>query len=226
VVVLAKAPRPGVSKTRLSAAVGPEGASRLAEAFLRDTVAMAAPTCAELIVSFTPRSAGAEIARLAPGARLHAQPDGDLGCRIEAALAEALRTAGSAVLIGSDTPDMPPRILTEALGAVAGEDVVLGPSVDGGFYLIGASSVRHRLFDGVAWSTSTVFATVRANAGRHGLHVAVLEPWEDIDDLVSLQRAAGRIFESGRAPETRRALETIGLSSSAMAAGAGGGGAT
>ncbi|MEO8538651.1 MAG: TIGR04282 family arsenosugar biosynthesis glycosyltransferase [bacterium] len=210
-VVLAKSPARGQSKTRLAAMLGEDAANRLAEAFLRDTMALALEANENVLVAFTPREARCDFERLAGRALLTEQPDGDLGQRIASAVATALDCSGRAVLIGTDTPDLPSALVADAFRALDDADLVLGPADDGGFYLLGTSRPLNGLFDGVAWSTATVCETVLANAEKHGYRVKTLSRWGDIDDIGSLSAAARRIEVSRAAPATRRVLADVKL---------------
>src|SRR5207248_702384 len=100
-----------------------------------DTLALASGPWA-LTVACTPFAWAEALRPLAPAARFVAQTDGDLGARIRGALADALERSAAAVLIGSDTPDLPRQLIDEAFEALETCDAVLGPACDGGFYLI------------------------------------------------------------------------------------------
>ena len=189
-VVLAKWPRPGRAKRRLGAAVGPRASTALAHAFLCDTAALAKRCDADaIVVAYAPPSARDRVRRIFPGARLVAQPRGSFGTRLAAALARARALARDVVLIGTDSPTLDPRIVREAFAALAeGADCVLGPSQDGGFYLIGCSvPLEQPLFRRMPWSTSAVFALTRDRARAAGLHVTELPEGYDVDDAASLE---------------------------------------
>ncbi len=211
-VVLAKSPAPGVSKTRLGASIGEDAAAALAEAFLDDTLGLAACAGVPLRIAYTPLSAGTVFARKAPGAVLESQPEGDLGARISTALESALAVSNSAVLIGTDTPHLPHAILHEAFEALRSASMVLGPARDGGFYLIGLREpgITADLFAAVEWSTASVFETVLANAARLGISVATTPEITDIDDLESLEAALAAARRLGTAPRTLAAAEVPG----------------
>jgi rSAM/selenodomain-associated transferase 1 len=211
VVVLTKAPVAGLAKTRLAATVGDEPAERLARAFLLDTLETASAVADEAIVAFTPGGSEPLLRELANGWRLCMQPEADFGTRLLAALDSALERATRAVLIGTDTPDIPASFLVEAFERLWRCDLVVGPASDGGFYLVAVKETHAGLFDGLRWSTPSVCAGLLENAHRLGLSVSVLPEWGDIDDLASLAVAAGRIAGSGRAPRTGRALERLSL---------------
>lgn len=134
--------------------------------------------------------------------------------RIRAGLAAGLERAARVVLIGTDTPDLPRAYLERAFAALDKADVVIGPACDGGFALIGvrgAEYVEASMFDGVEWSTPAVFRQTTANLEGRGWRVAVLGEWEDVDDLESLRRLAGRLEGAAAevAPRTRGALRAL-----------------
>jgi hypothetical protein len=194
VIVLAKEPRPGFTKTRLAAGVGAEAAARLSEVFLRRTLSFARPHARRLFVSFAPREARDAFEAWAPGARLISQPEGDLGlrlqCAFEMALADGARTP---VLIGSDSPTLPPNLLRYAQRLLVGHDVVLGPAEDGGYYLIGMNKPQPALFREIDWSESVVLGQTLARAADAGLRVATLPYWYDIDTADDLARLEGAL---------------------------------
>jgi rSAM/selenodomain-associated transferase 1 len=214
VIVLAKAPRPGEVKTRLATepTIGPEGAARLAEAFLRDTLAAcAAVRGAETVVCFAPNSSEREFRALAPRVRLVAQVEGDLGARLAAAFADAFeRGAARAVAVGTDAPPVGAERLERALAMLAEADVVLGPAEDGGYDLIALRRRAPGLFHGIAWSTTAVFEQTLARARVQGLSVATLESTFDVDRLEDLERLR-QLTVSGEThcPHTERVLADL-----------------
>lgn len=191
-IVLAKAPAAGVTKTRLSPHLTPEEAAAFAAASLVDTLAVA-------------RSIGNCTLRLAhpPGAEqslaallgddlppTFAVPPGDVGVAMRAAIACALgHHATQVVLIGSDLPSLPPAHIAHAFAHLDdGADIVLGPAEDGGYYLIAVTAPHPALFAGIAWSTNAVYAQTVAKIEASGLSLATIPPWYDIDDMADLRR--------------------------------------
>jgi rSAM/selenodomain-associated transferase 1 len=194
VIVLAKEPRPGFTKTRLAAAVGADAAARLSDVFLQRTLSFVRPHARRLYVSFAPPEARTAFEERAPDARLISQPEGDLGqrllCAFEMALANGARTP---VLIGSDSPTLPPNLLRSAQKLLASHDVVLGPAEDGGYYLIGMNKPQPALFRDIDWSESVVRGQTLARAAEAGLRVATLPYWYDIDTANDLARLEGAL---------------------------------
>lgn len=207
--ILAKAPGPG-AKTRIAATIGAAAAAQLADAFLRDTLAMALSGPWQTHIAFSPVSARQRFEDLAPETPLAHQPAGDLGFRILHAMSCAAHAVEPVVLIGTDTPDLPCELIEEAFSGLAHADIVLGPAHDGGFYLIGAARpLPAAIFANLAWSTDTVFARTSANARALGLSLVSLQPWGDVDDGPSLTHLRIRLANGGYAPATRAALAAI-----------------
>ncbi len=209
VVVLTKAPVAGHAKTRLAATIGAGAAATIARACLADTISLAESGPWTAIVAHSSPAMCSCVGELVTTAALATQVPGGLGDRIHAALAGALGNNGRVVLIGSDTPDLPPSLVQEAFDVLSEVDLVLGPAADGGFYLIGVTAAHPSLLECVPWSTSTVLETVRENAGRLGLRVRYLHKWCDVDDIASLRALGHRLATHDRAPRTRAALANL-----------------
>ncbi len=163
----------GQTKTRLIPALGAEGALSLYEAFLADTLTVAGRVVGARVEVWWSSPEGAPDVPFA--ARV--QPEGDLGHRMATALASADR----AVVIGSDAPTLPPRIVDSALELLNRRDVVLAPASDGGYVLLGARVPMYDILTGVRWSTRYALAETVARAREHGRTVGLLEPWYDVD---------------------------------------------
>jgi rSAM/selenodomain-associated transferase 1 len=214
-IVMAKAPLIGYAKSRLiessegvpeaSGSPPPLGGSlldgrtgigrfdaarvaRLADAFIRDTLRVAERCTHEaLSIVFAPPDSEPYFRAVAPSAKLVPQSGGDLGARLAAAVALAFdRGATRVVVIGTDTPHLPPERLDEAFDALAAADCVLGPARDGGYYLIGLTAPRPELFRGIEWGTQSVLAETVAVAAAQGLLVAHLPEERDIDERTDL----------------------------------------
>jgi rSAM/selenodomain-associated transferase 1 len=188
-VVMANVPLPGLAKTRLIPALGRDGAARLAERFLRETVTMACGSgsgSVELCVApDTTHPLLAELKRKY-GCELAAQGDGDLGQRMARAFERALQGHDAALMIGTDAPALDVACLHAAAAALRHHDAVFVPSVDGGYALVGLSRLAPSLFTGIAWSTSAVMAQTRDALAVAGLRHAELPPVHDIDEPADL----------------------------------------
>jgi hypothetical protein len=184
-IVFAKAPRPGLAKTRLIPALGPEGAARLAERLLEhawSAGSAAGLDAAELCVS--PDTDHPTFARLA--APLTLQGEGDLGARMHRAFDRVLASYDAALLIGTDAPALDAARLREAATALAQTDAVFVPALDGGYALVGLRRPCEALFSGMTWSTSTVMAETRLRLRAAGLRWTELAPVPDIDEPADL----------------------------------------
>lgn len=202
--IMAKAPRAGDVKTRLCPPLDPIEAAELARAFLADTIALVDSLPARRAMAYAPPDAHAMFAALAPGFTLVPQRGDDLGARLLHTFEDLLADgAPAAVVIGSDIPTVPRAHLEAALGCVADADVVLGPSDDGGYYLVGLSEPRPELFRDIAWSTSTVLDDTIDRARRLGLEVAILPSWFDVDTGADLERLDASLVAAPGAAHTR-----------------------
>lgn len=190
-LVFAKSPRPGAVKTRLAAAVGPDDAAEAYRRMGRMIAVQLADAPAEMAVCFDPPDAEAEMRKwLDPlPSRYLPQGDGDLGERMSRMVGRALTgpdRANRAVVVGTDAPAVDAAVVARALNALDSADVVLGPSTDGGYYLIGLNAPYPDLFRSIPWSTSSVRAATAARAREQGLEVTYLEMQADVDTLADL----------------------------------------
>ena len=189
--VMAKAPRPGKVKTRLSPPLTPEQAAALNGCFLRDTTEnIAAVGGAAGVISYTPVGGEGLFEGLLPeGFALIAQRDGDFGRRLLGA-AEDIPACGfgSVCLIDSDSPTVPREAFAQAVSELAreGDRIVLGGTADGGYYLIGLKRAHAGVFEGIAWSTATVYEETCERARAAGIEVVELPLWYDVDDAATL----------------------------------------
>lgn len=183
-LVFVKAPRPGQVKTRLAAAIGDERAAAAYRAMAEGVLERTAPLAEEYerLVFYTPDDARDEIARWLGSETLVAQEGPDLGARMDAAFAAAFaRGAPSVVLVGSDLPRLDRSHVLDALAALDAHEVVLGPAVDGGYYLIALRERRPELFRDIEWSTAAVLAQTLHRCEALGLHAHLLETLADVD---------------------------------------------
>ena len=222
VVVMARSPHGGAApKTRLADTVEHEAdRRRLYAAFLRDTIdgCRAVPE-ATLRVAYTPDGGAGGLDAL--GVRrdeLLSQRGADLGARERAAFAD-LFAAGfrKVVMVGSDLPTLPAGHIRQALEQVAPGTAVLGPSEDGGYYLLALAAPATDaplpdLFSGIRWSTASALEDTLAAARRAGLRVALVPRWRDVDDAAGLARLRADLAAPAgreRAPATARVLDEL-----------------
>jgi len=192
-IVVAKRPAPGKTKTRLSPPLTPELASALYESFLFDTLDQVRQVAdSQHVIAYLDERD--YFKRVAPDFELIPQEGHDLGERLDHAITSYLsRGYQRVVIMDSDSPTLPADYLSQAFhGLSDGADVVLGPCDDGGYYLIGCKSPAPRLLREVHMSTPTVAAETIALAKDEGLSLVTLPTWYDIADLVSL---AGLVIE-------------------------------
>jgi rSAM/selenodomain-associated transferase 1 len=207
VAILTRAPSAG-GKSRLFAGLGCAPDVRLLRALLLDTIDAAQLPDATRVVYVTPAEALDEMRRLVPpDVVVRAQAHGDLGARMRAAFLDAFALGADLVLlIGSDLPTLPPGALAQARDALldASTAVALGPTTDGGYYLIAARHVPDALLDGIPWGTARVYDQTRAYATRARTPLIALAAGEDVDTVEDLRRA---VASRAPAPRTRAWLQ-------------------
>ena len=207
-LVVAKQPQPGQTKTRLCPPLSHVQAADLYECFLRDTLdLMRSVRGVHYRIGFLPESAQSYFHQLAPDMELTCQCGNSLGERLDHMLTEAL-TRGSqrAVVMDSDSPTLPYRYISQAFDQLTHSDVVLGPTRDGGYYLIGMKQSQSHLLRQVQMSTPRVLADTLALAESTGLTVSFLPTWYDVDtivDLYQLDEEITRLSKNGGAVATR-----------------------
>jgi rSAM/selenodomain-associated transferase 1 len=190
-LVVAKRPSPGQTKTRLTPPLTPEEAAALYECFLLDTIdLMRQVPGVQPVIAYLPQEDADYFARLAPDFERIPQSGADLGTRLDNALTEYLgRGVPRVAIMNSDGPTLPLTHLVAAFDLLNGDaEVVLGPADDGGYYLIGLKRPAPRLLREVRMSTPHVAADTLALAAEEGLSVALLPSWYDVDDVDSLAR--------------------------------------
>jgi rSAM/selenodomain-associated transferase 1 len=195
VIVFAKAPIPGETKTRLIPALGAEGAAKLHAALVNRALEVAIASALGPVELWTASAAGhpffAECAQR-HGVALREQLGEGLGKRMQGAFADALARSDCAILIGTDCPDLEARDLRDAKDALAQASAVFQPALDGGYVLIGLRDARVPVFDDIAWGTAEVMAATRERLRSAGIAWRELEPRRDIDrpeDLAHLPAA-------------------------------------
>ena len=207
--VIAKEPVAGLAKTRLVPALGEAGAARAAAAMLADTLAAVHASGADPWLCFTPAAGPPRRGRRAPPFRLLPQTAGDLGDRLAACLADLLAAGADRVaIVGADTPHVPQASYRRAFALLDEADVVLGPALDGGYYLVAAKAARLELFVGVPMGTEVVLAETLARAASDRLVVALLPPLRDLDRVEDLA-AALAAGELAGAPATLAAATDL-----------------
>ena len=225
--LMCKPPRPGTSKTRLAAGVGNDAAAQLSAAFLADcaTAARVAAqrSALERVAFYRPRDAIEEIAAIVgPDWPLVFADHGALGVTMREALGCLLASCPlGAMIMGADIPLIGADVIDSAarhLRDGSDRSVVIAPSVDGGYCLIGIRCLASAapLFRETAWSTPGVLAETLARAGDAGLDVRLLPMQQDIDELRDLHWLRDRLaVEPGGADATREVMRTLAMPSCA-----------
>lgn len=181
-IVFVKAPRPGFVKTRLAQGLGLDAAGQAYRQMVEAVLQRMAPL-AEVELRFTPDEAEPEIRPwLRPGWTARPQGEGDLGQRMQAAFAEAFADGADRVaLIGSDCPEITSGDIRQAWRELATHDLVLGPALDGGYWLIALQAPQPALFAEIAWGSERVLAETLQRAKDAHLRVQLLRILTDID---------------------------------------------
>ncbi|MEO8187068.1 MAG: TIGR04282 family arsenosugar biosynthesis glycosyltransferase [Burkholderiaceae bacterium] len=205
---MCKLPQRGKVKTRIAATLGDDSAVEMYRCALADTLALASSINDVIhVLSYAPptdegqryfKRAGASFA-------LIPQPGATLSERISGTLDLLLKNYSPVVLIGSDSPDLPPELITRAFEVLHGSaDVVLGPATDGGYYLIGLRAMHPILFERIAWSTAIVAQQTQERAGEAELQMVGLPCWHDLDTVADLSALV-----APGAPLTRAFVATL-----------------
>jgi rSAM/selenodomain-associated transferase 1 len=231
--IICKAPRAGRSKTRLAALIGERYAAGLSACFIQDVAAAveAVPTSVgrQGYAVYAPAGAEAELRSVVPSPfGLLLKADTDLGQVLHGAARDLLARGHDCVLlVNSDSPTLPPSLLVEAIAALrrAGDRVVFGPAIDGGYYLVGLKAAHGHLFTDIPWGTADVTRLSLERAAEIGLEVVLLPAWYDVDDAETFTmlreelagrpiRTNGNTRASGPAYATRAYLASVSFEES------------
>lgn len=214
-IVFAKEPKKGRVKTRLRDCLSETQCVNLYKAFLKDTLDISEKiACEHKILAYDSLGKNPKyLKKIAPGLTFYKQKGVGLGVRMYNAFRFAKDTgAAKMVIIGSDSPTLPALSIKKAFGLLSRADLVLGPSIDGGYYLIGLKSPCAGLFKGIAWSSPTVFRDTIKNAHKLKKRAALLDKIYDIDDtsdLLRLKKDLSKIKNRNIARWTRKFLNTV-----------------
>lgn len=195
IIVMAKAPRPGEAKTRLQPLLDEKQAAELAACFLQDIVKKVRGLTTNVIIGFTPVDGKAALETLIGKDLLWTEQKGkDLGERMASTIEFAEKEIFSPIIvIGTDSPTLPLNYIEKALEYFRDDklEIVLGPSNDGGYYLIGMRKLMTDVFENIDWSSSKVFDQTLANIEKTKiLNIGILDNWYDVDtpeDLIFLR---------------------------------------
>ncbi|HEY2971600.1 MAG TPA: TIGR04282 family arsenosugar biosynthesis glycosyltransferase [Pyrinomonadaceae bacterium] len=214
VIVMVKAPRPGEVKTRLVPPLSESDAASLAACFARDTILNAKRTVKDVLVAYTPTEARSDLEAILPS-DLHwsAQAGDNLGQRLDSVAEHAFSLGFSPlVILGAESPTLPTSFIRETVNLLTAREanVCLGPTEDGGYYLVGLRNPVQGLFQNIDWSTPSAYEQTAANAAKLGLRLHPLPSWYDIDTPADLTHLHDEMYSSEevrlRAPNTYRWL--------------------
>ncbi len=189
---MAKYPHIGGVKTRLCDSIDPEKVAQLYLCFLKDTVDKVSKLDIPFFIYYTPHDKRVYFNRLFGNSPMYLHQRGDdLGERLYNGFKEIFRQGyDSAIALASDSPDLPESILVEALNKLKEYPSVIGPSFDGGYYLLGLrkDSANENLFREIEWSTETVFEDTMKKMIQEKIACCVLTPWRDVDLIADLKQ--------------------------------------
>jgi rSAM/selenodomain-associated transferase 1 len=210
-IVVAKKPEPGFTKTRLCPPFTPQDAAEFYRCLMLDTLALASRLeNVDHTLAYTPPNTHSYFQRLTPdGFRLMPQLGVDLGERLANALAHHFQLGYRRVVImNSDGPTLPLPYLSEAFSGLDYADITLGMGHDGGYYLIGMKRLQPALFKDIAWSTERVIPQTIAACRSLGLHVHKVPEWYDVDVATDLDRLRHDLTQNpAAAPHTLAFLQ-------------------
>ncbi|HEX3351604.1 MAG TPA: TIGR04282 family arsenosugar biosynthesis glycosyltransferase [Terriglobales bacterium] len=214
-VIMAKAPRPGAVKTRLAPSLSPETVTEFYSCLLDDTLALARSLSGVEVAIMCPDSDVDDLARWSrseqPGREVSviAQKGDGLAAGLTSVFAHFAENKQRRVIaFNSDSPHLPRSVLEDAFETLAATDLIVGPTHDGGYYLVGAKASHPGLFAGDGMGTSSALERLRGRARALGLSVGSAAPFYDIDVADDLTRLAGELrLAPARAPRTARWLK-------------------
>ncbi len=228
-VIMAKAPRPGAVKTRLAASLSPAAVTDFYCCLLDDTLALARSLSDVQVAIMCPDSDANELARLVSNeVSVVAQKGEGLASGLTSVFAhfasDHQRDAHQrrTIAFNSDSPHLPRSVLEDAFETLAAHDVVVGPTHDGGYYLIGAKAFHLTLFAPDGMGTSSALERLLSRARTLELSVGFADPFYDVDVADDLTRLAAELrLAPARAPRTAAWLKEWGLVAAQLPTGRG-----
>ena len=208
-MIMAKAPKPGMVKTRLMERLPSAAVAALYRCLLEDTVALAKSLSGVEVAMMCPESDEAELVKLAgDGVAVVAQKGAGLAAGLVSVFRHFTEGGQQVIAFNSDSPHLAPRVLESAFEILATQDVVIGPTHDGGYYLVGAKASHPTLFENDGMGTKSALERLLARTKALELSTAFTEPFYDIDVAKDLRVLAKELRESpGKAPSTAAWLE-------------------
>ncbi len=214
-VVFAKAPIPGQVKTRLCPPLTPDEAATLHGSFVIDTLERTKAAAAKVKLQLDRHLACApsathvffKIMEERHGVKLLDQVGDGLGSRMDQVF-KTLFAQGyrQVILLGTDVPTLPLDHFKQALTSLENHDLVLGPALDGGYYLIGLKRMAPELFADLPWSTDQVLRLTQEKATGIGLKASLIQPWRDVDTLADLEALIDACTVESKKPKNERSF--------------------
>ena len=217
-VIMAKAPRPGAVKPRLAASLSPETVTDFYCCLLEDTLALARSLSGVEVAIICPESDVTGLAHLTGNdAIVVAQKGEGLAAGLTSVFSHFTQGERRTIAFNSDSPHLPRTVLEVAFETLASHDVVVGPTHDGGYYLVGAKAFHPTLFANDGMGTSTAFERLISRTQRLGLSVGLAEPFYDIDVANDLTRLAEELrLAPEKAPRTAKWLKESELATAQL----------
>jgi rSAM/selenodomain-associated transferase 1 len=197
IILMAKQPQAGKTKTRLCPPFSPEEAAELYEALLKDTLALAGGLEeVQMAVAISPPESLGYFEQIAPPGTLLLQVQGaNIGVCLEQSFVALLQRGYQKVLaLNTDGPSLPREYLLQAIQMLDTHDLVLGPSDDGGYYVVGLKERLPAIFENITWSTGTVLSRTLEQAQKLRLRVALTPPWYDVDSPADVRRLLAELI--------------------------------
>jgi len=189
-ILFAKTPLAGQVKTRMAAELGEQCAAAFAEGLIEHSVRGAvAAWPGEVRLQVWPSTSHPCLERVQArhGVPVSLQAEGDLGAKMFRALSDAHERGAAAAVMGCDVPHCPPQTYRTAHAFLSQGRAVIGPSDDGGYYLIGVNPPHPACFEGIAWGGRRVFDATLKRAARAGVHLIVLQQLNDFDTTADIE---------------------------------------
>jgi len=205
VIIMTKVPAAGNVKTRLQPTLSAEQCAALAVCFLRDAVGKVNSSETPLIVAFSPPTERKALLKILPDeSNLIEQTGSTLGEKMFNAFQSAFsQNFDLIVMIGTDSPTLPPEFITQAFELLSESDAVLGAATDGGFYLIGLRVIYKEIFEAVEWSSPQTFEQTKSNIEKLNLKLSFLPEWFGVDTPDDFERLRNDLTnDSNIAPHT------------------------
>ena len=213
-LVFAKVPRPGDVKTRLTPVLTPSEAARLYDAFLRDALQLYVELAADVRLYLAPPLPDEVLTGFPDSLSVFEQAGSGLGTRMKRAFRDTLDDGyGRVCVVGTDHPTLPLSFIRQSFAALQSSGAVcIGPSEDGGFYLLGMNAFYPQLFEGMSYSHDSVFTDTLARVGTTDARLTVLPRWYDVDTPAELERMLADLEANEmEAPHTRQMVQQLQL---------------